>query len=236
MIEDGEEQLAPGQRILDSARFQEVLSVAVHHMRQPPVDTAHDEAHLQRVISAALEIGIAEKADLDILLAAAALHDVINVPKNHPDRAQASAQAAEAARPILMAAGYANEQLIHIAQAILEHSFSAGHEPSSLESAILQDADRLDSIGAIGVARTAATAARMGSSFYCAADFTGRDRDIDDTRFMVDHFYRKLLLLADRMNTQTAKQMAQKRGRFLKAYLEQLEDELPRFHIETDIS
>ncbi len=231
-----EAHLAAGQRILASARFRRILSVAVEHMREPPMDTAHDEAHLQRVISAALEIGVAEGADLEVLLAAAALHDVINVPKNHPDRALASRQAAEAARPILESAGYTEEEIAPIAQAILEHSFSAGHAPSSLESAILQDADRLDSIGAIGVARTAATAARMGSSFYCADDFSGAARDLDDRRYMADHFYRKLLLLADRMNTGTARAMAAQRGQFLKAYLEQLETELPKFQIETSLS
>ncbi len=225
---------ADAHRICASARYRQVLAVGVSYMRDQPDDVAHDEMHLARVISAAIEIGVAEGADLEVLLPAAALHDVVNVPKNHPDREQASAMAADAARPILSEAGYTEKEITAIAQAILEHSFSAGLKPTSLESAVLQDADRLDSLGAFGVLRTASTAARMGGFYHHAADPDAKARELDDRQYMLDHFYKKLLRLPDMMNTAKGREEAQKRLTFMNSFLEEFYRELPAHSVGID--
>ncbi len=113
-----------------------------------------------------------------------------------------------------------------VAYAIRVHPFSRGVVPSTLEAKILQDADRLDAIGAIGIARTFATCAEMGRPFYCAEDPFCRGRESDDKAWGLDHFYRKLLTIQATMNTEAGRRRAADRSAFLRTYLEQLEREL----------
>lgn len=187
-------------------------------------DPAHDWAHIQRVMANCTRLQASEGGNLELLLAAALLHDIVNLPKDHPQRKQASAMSARAAREYLKH-DFTPEESEAICAAIEEHSFSLGKAPGSLEAALLQDADRLDAVGAIGVMRTIATGAKMGSPFYCADGAFASDRPLED-RFMVDHFFIKTLKLADGMNTETARMLAQERVGFMRGFLEQLRLEL----------
>lgn len=190
-------------------------------------DPGHDFSHVLRVVTQCLALGRDEGADLDVVAAAALLHDLINVPKNHPDRILASRMAAEAARPPLAEAGFSSTDIDRICQVIVEHSHSLGLAPSSLESAVLQDADRLDALGAIGIMRTVTCGAAMGASYYRPEAPLSPDRALDDKLFTLDHFEVKLFKLAERMNTPSARAEAARRTAFMRRFLEQVRSELP---------
>ena len=113
-----------------------------------------------------------------------------------------------------------------IAHAIEAHSFSANIQTRSLESQVVQDADRLDSIGAIGLARCFATAAVMKRPFYSEHDSFCAQRPVDDSLYTIDHFYKKLLVIEEKLNTKTAKSIGQRRTEYLKNYLNELKEEI----------
>ena len=199
-------------------------------------DPSHDFNHVKRVVASCIRLGTPLGANLRRLIPAALLHDVIHVPKNSPNRLEASALASEEAKIILK--GFADEialtddDMQAIATIILEHSYSLGKKPTSLESAILQDADKLDGLGALGIARTFACCAVMGGAFYDSAspfpaefDASG-SRALDDKLFCVDHFYTKLFKLSGLMNTEAGRQEAETRAAFMQLYLEQFQNEL----------
>ena len=190
------------------------------------VDPSHDFNHILRVVRMCERIGRVEGADLNILLPAALLHDVVNVPKNHPDRKEASKMAAKEASGILFHLGYSDSEIERISTVIVEHSFSLGKAPSSIESAILQDADRLDALGAIGIMRTVSCGARFEARYYDDEDPFAINRALDDKSFTLDHFYVKLFQLADKMNTQSAKTQALARMEFMKTFVQQLKEEI----------
>ena len=160
-------------------------------------DGAHDLAHIRRVWANARRISAEEGGDIDVLAAAVLLHDCVHVEKSSPLRGQASRLAAERAAAILAGHGWDAAVVARVAHAIEAHSFSAAIRPESLEARVLQDADRLDAIGYIGIARCFYTAGRMGSALYHDADPAAVGRLLDDRAFALDHFRAKLLQLAD---------------------------------------
>jgi uncharacterized protein len=189
-------------------------------------DAGHDWAHIKRVVKVATTIARAEEADLAVVLPAAYLHDIVNVPKNHPERTRASELAADKAVRMLKELAYDEGKLPGIHTAILEHSWSRGIQPSTLEAAIVQDADRLDALGAIGVLRCSAVNVQLGSAFYDPQDPLAKNRELDDRRWMVDHYFTKLLKLPESMNTPMGKSIARQRAEFMRNFLEQLETEV----------
>jgi uncharacterized protein len=207
------------------SRFAKLLAIA--QTKYDNGDPSHDFAHILRVVKTCRELGEAEGADLEVLLPAALLHDVVNLPKDHPERKRASEYAAAEAKLIMRELGYAEDVLERTGRAIIEHSFSAGHKPSQIESAILQDADRLDALGAIGLLRMVTVGARLGRSFYDPADAFADERPLDDKTYTIDHFGTKLFKLADMMNTASARREAERRTIYMKDFLSQLRSEIP---------
>lgn len=189
-------------------------------------DGAHDRAHLARVWANARRIAAAEGGDAEILAAAVLLHDCVAVEKSSPLRPQASRLAAERARGILGELGWPAARTEAVAHAIAAHSFSAAIAPMTLEARILQDADRLDAIGALGVARCFYTAGRMGSALYDADDPRAERRPLDDRAFAIDHFRTKLLTLADGFQTLEGAAMARERTRRIADFLADFESEI----------
>ncbi|QXI16422.1 HD domain-containing protein [Pseudomonas hamedanensis] len=196
------------------------------HALEPCDDGAHDLAHLQRVWHNARTLHETEGGDLDILLAAVLLHDCVAVEKNSPLRSQASRLAADKASSVLKEMNWPGEKIASVAHAIEAHSFSANITPLTLEAKIVQDADRLDSLGMLGVARTFYVAGRMGAALYDPQDPLARERDYDDTRFCLDHFQTKLLHLADGFQTAAGQRLAQIRHHRLKGFMEQFKEEI----------
>jgi uncharacterized protein len=191
-------------------------------------DVAHDREHILRVVRSARWLALAENADLTVVIPAAWLHDCVIVPKDSPLRAQASRLAADAAVAFLREADYRYADLDAIGHAIAAHSFSANIAPRSLEARVVQDADRLDSLGAIGVARCLMLGGAIGRRLYDPAEPFPDTRPPDDLANTIDHFYVKLLRLADTMQTATGRAEAQRRSAFMRQFLDQLRGEIER--------
>lgn len=189
-------------------------------------DPAHDWPHIGRVMSTAKKLAEGEKVDLPCLLAAVCCHDIVNLPKDHPERSNASYLAAEKAAPLLKQAGFNEAEIKNIQQYVIEHSFSKGLRPTSLEAAILQDSDRLDTLGAIGVLRCASVNTQMKSAFYEPFDPLAQERELNDKKYMVDHYFVKIFKLPDLMNTEKGKTEALKRVGFMKEFLDTLMGEI----------
>lgn len=189
-------------------------------------DFSHDATHLARVWANAKAIAAAEGGDAELLAAAVMLHDCVHVEKSSPLRNQASRLAAGRARDILASLGWPQPRIDAAAHAIAAHSFSAGIPPETREARILQDADRLDAIGAIGIARCFYTAGRMGSALYDARDPRAEHRPLDDRAFASDHFRAKLLTLEDGFQTATGARLARERTRLVADFLAALEAEI----------
>jgi uncharacterized protein len=185
-------------------------------------DPGHDWSHVERVSRLCYRIGSDLNADLGVLLPAAVLHDVVNCRKNDPGRLDASERAAVVARSLLSESGYAESEASHICTIIVEHSYSLGLRPSSLEAAVLQDSDRLDALGAIGVLRAATCGARIGASYYDSTDPFARGRSLDDSRYTLDHFFTKLLDLPGSLNTDPARCEGLRRVVIMRDFLHEL--------------
>ena len=190
-------------------------------------DGAHDISHLTRVWRNVKEIQQQEGGDLEILVAAALLHDCVDVPKQSSLRSQASRLAASEAAVRLSNLGWDAERVVWVASTIQSHSYSAGIAPDTLEAAILQDADRLDAIGFTGIARCFYTAGRMESSLYDPTNPRGTGRALNDAAFALDHFPAKLLNLAEGFKTATGRSIATRRQAAVRSFyfgmLEELE-------------
>lgn len=189
-------------------------------------DPAHDLNHVKRVVSNAMRLASREGATIEVVYPAAWLHDCVVVPKDSPKRRRASQLAAQQAGEFLRTRGYPLQHLEEIQHAIAAHSFSAGIAPRTLEAKVVQDADRLDALGAIGIARCLMLGASLGRPLYAPVDPFCQSREPDDTVATIDHFYTKLLDLADSMNTEAGREEAHVRTDFMLGYLEQLASEI----------
>lgn len=176
-------------------------------------DGAHDITHLHRVWANARALMAAEAGPVDALavLAACYLHDLVNLPKNHPDRASASRRSAARARALLAGAGFPPERLDGVAHAIEAHSFSAGLPARTIEARIVQDADRLDALGAVGLARLFYIAGQMASLLVDGADPLALARPLDDRRYALDHIVVKLAALPAMMQTAAGRALGERR-------------------------
>lgn len=189
-------------------------------------DAAHDGQHVRRVVTNAKRLMATEGADAAVVLPAAWLHDCVHVPKHSPDRARASTMAAERATGFLQESGYPPDYIPAIAHAIAAHSFTAGIAPETAEARVVQDADRLDALGAIGTARTLMLGGTLSRPLYDTDEPFPVARRPDDRANVLDHFYVKLLALAETMQTATGRREAAHRTAFMRAFLDQLQGEI----------
>jgi uncharacterized protein len=189
-------------------------------------DAAHDAAHVERVTTTARRLAETEAAHLDVVIPAAWLHDCVVRPKDAPDRAEAAGLSAAAAASFLKKAGYPEQWIPDIEHAIAAHSYSGTTAPDTLEAQVVQDADRLDALGAIGLARCFTVGGALDHPLYNADDPFCEDRAPDDDTYTLDHIYAKLLHLPDTMQTETGRNEAERRASFLRTYLDRLREEL----------
>jgi uncharacterized protein len=188
-------------------------------------DRTHDTAHALRVAAWTLRLG-GDAIDAREAVAAALLHDAVNPPKDSPGRATASERSAEHAREQLATLGFAPAAVERIAVAIRDHSWSRGAEPADPLGRALQDADRLEALGALGLLRCISTGVRLGGAWFDADDPWAVSRPLDDTRYSVDHFFVKLLRVPETMRTTAGRAEAARRAAWLRTFLEQLGSEL----------
>jgi uncharacterized protein len=189
-------------------------------------DAAHDPEHIRRVVANARGLAAAEGARLEVVLPAAWLHDCVTVPKDSPQRAAASRLAAAQAVAWLREWGWPEVFLADIAHAVEAHSFSAGIAPRTIEAKVVQDADRLDALGAVGLARCLMLGGALGRPLYAARDPFCEQRAPDDRTACVDHFYTKLLTLEATMQTEGGRKEAKRRTEFIRQFLAELRRDL----------
>ncbi|WXG42596.1 MAG: HD domain-containing protein [Promethearchaeati archaeon SRVP18_Atabeyarchaeia-1] len=181
----------------------------------------HDETHMVRVHGLCARIGRKEKADLLVVEAAALLHDVgRSYERENPgiDHAEVSAKIAE---KLLGECRYPEEKASQILYAIRVHRFSQHRTPGTLEAKILQDADRIDISGAIGVAMAFAYGGAKNMELYDTADPLAKNRELDDDRYVLDHFQKKLLKLGETIHTETGRQLVKRRQKYLASFVTQ---------------
>ena len=197
-------------------------------------DLAHDWLHVQRVTEWCIKIARSVGADEDLAGAAGLLHDLINIPKESDLRSMGSTLSAQAGVQYLKDVGYSSEEIDTITQAIATCSWSRGLAPTNIIGTVLQDADRLDAIGAIGVMRNIACAQAMrgrkhSGLFYHPSHpvpWNEQTKLLNDKEHALDHFFCKLLLLKDGMHTDIAKSEANTRHQWMLAFLTEIEREL----------
>jgi uncharacterized protein len=200
--------------------------------RLPAGELAHDRDHLARVYRWALALAPEAGADADLAGATALVHDLVFVPKDSVDRAQGGERSAAAAGETLARSGYADGDIAAIADAVRTSSWSRGLQPVNALGIVLQDADRLDAIGAVGLMRNLACAQYMSLAdrpgrFYHRDDpFARSGRALDDRTHAIDHCFAKLLKLTSGMRLETARIEARRRHAFLEAFLAELEREV----------
>lgn len=206
--------------------FHDLAKTLLPHAGDANGDGSHDTSHLQRVWKNAAAIQAKDGGDAHVLFAATMLHDCVPTEKNSPLRAQASRLSAERAARVLGELSWPQAKIEAVAHAVAAHSFSAGIEPLTLEAKTLQDADRLDAIGMLGVARCFYVAGRMGSALYDPLDPHASERPLDDRRYALDHFRAKLLKLASGFRTVTGARLARLRHERLQRFLDEFADEI----------
>ena len=221
-------------------RLQANSKLALLHARAKciqPVDAAHDFSHLERVAKLTLQIYQTEimqqegrdasAFEQDLCIVAALLHDCVPIAKNSPLRKESSRLASEKTRDWLLELAFATaDQIELVAQAVLDHSYSSGRVPSSLLGQALQDADRLESLGALGLYRTIATGISMGTELFDPLDPLAEHRELNDLKYSLDHFFTKLFKLPATFRTAAARAEAHRRADFLRSFVDQLKSEI----------
>lgn len=188
-------------------------------------DGSHSLGHFRRVWKLADRLA-SKNEDRLTILAACYFHDIVSYPKNHPDRSKSSIHAAVKAEQILSEMNFPQGKIGNVKHCIEAHSFSAGIKPITQEAKVVQDADRMEALGAIGLARTFYVAGRIGSDLFHDDDPMAESRELDDTKYAFDHFKVKLLKLPETMQTKEGKEEAMRRADVLVRFAENLRQEL----------
>ena len=205
--------------------YNDLIELAKKHIKND--DPSHDVYHALRVLKTVELISRKESGDLDVLVPAALFHDVINYPKNSLQSSYSADESAIFTKNLLSGLkDYSSETILKVEYCIRCCSFSKGIVPDLLEAKILQDADMLESTGAISIMRTFSSAGQYGKPFYDESDPFCDDRKPDASLYALDLCYSRLLKVNERMYTKTAKLMAEKRKLFLEDFLSELRGEI----------
>lgn len=188
-------------------------------------DGSHDLGHFNRVWKMAKSFST-EKDDLLMILAASYFHDIVNYPKNSPKRSLSSKHSADKAEKILLELGFPKEKIPGVKHCIEAHSFSANLETKTNEAKIVQDADRMETLGAIGLARVFYVSGRMSGKLFNSQDPFALNRERNDREYALDHFETKILKLPETMKTEKGILEAKRRTRIILEFLKEIKYEL----------
>jgi len=204
-------------RMIQDAVFQKIKQRSREFFRH----SHHDWSHVERVTRLALHIAEEENADLDVVRAAALLHDVARAMEDEGKIEDHALDSAIIAKKILDEVGFPTEKAAKVIKSIETHRFRHGRKPESLEAKILQDADRLDILGAIGLARVFTRGGWENNPIH---DPTIPPKKKYDGKSLtaVNHIYEKILKANDTLNTKTARKIGQERHEFVEHFLERL--------------
>lgn len=200
-----------------------MIEIEVKRLMKGGESSGHDWEHVRRVHLNCLTLAKTERANLDVLRFAALLHDV-DISREMNEGLDHAASSARRARRIMRKHGVPADIGQAVCRAIASHRFGAGLKPETIEGEILQDADRLDATGAIGIARAFAYGGARGAAIYDPAERPGKYDPMKVTSTLT-HFHEKLLKIKDSMNTRRGKQLARERHRFMELFLKKLQKE-----------
>ncbi|GAC1399748.1 MAG: HD domain-containing protein [Ktedonobacteraceae bacterium] len=217
-----------GENVFDASQVLSTVHAEVEQRFMGIDDLAHGWEHVSRVYTLALQLADWERGDRFIVGMAALLHDLgRTAPRSEPGHhADLSVTLATTLMQDYQVPQEQQEAVLH---AVLAHSFSRGVEPRTLEARIVRDADRLDALGAIGILRWAVTGAvrcTPETRSYHPHDPFGQQHVLDDQRYILDHFFSKLLKLEETMLTETGRHLARHRTVFMRTYLQEFQREL----------
>ena len=219
--------LSPAPRMQQDQ--QRIIDQVAHDVRsRMSGDSSHDWWHILRVWNMAKRLCELEKADGFVVELGALLHDIADWKFHDGDESMGP----KVAREILVSQSVTNDVIDHVCEIIATISFKGAGVPTpmrTLEGKIVQDADRLDAIGAIGIARAFAYGGNKNREMYNPEQKTvlhdSKEAYFNSGSHTINHFYEKLLLLKDRMNTEAAKSIAKSRHVFMETYLEEFFEE-----------
>jgi uncharacterized protein len=203
--------------MLDDSIFEEMKSRSEEFFKL----SHHGKSHVERVYNLAVRIAEEENADLDVVKAAAMLHDIARAMEDQGKIEDHATEGAKMARKVLEEVNFPKEKIDKVVHCIEAHRFKKGMEAESLEAKILQDADRLDVIGAVGLARVF-TRGGWGNMPIYDPSTPPKEKYDGKSLSSVNHIYEKILKVKDTINTNTAKEIAEERHKFVEQFLERL--------------
>ena len=203
--------------MLNTSAFEEIRNKSARFFRH----SHHDKYHIERVYNLAIRLAQEEGADSNIVKAAVLLHDIARAMEDEGAIDDHANEGAKMARKILEETDFPKDRIADVIHCIEVHRFRKGLVPKSLEAKILQDADRLDIIGAIGIARVFARGGWSNKPIHDPSVLPKAKYD-GKSESSVNHIYEKLLKIKDTMNTETARKMAEERHRYVEHFLERL--------------
>ncbi len=203
--------------MLDDSVFEKITNRSEEFFRL----SHHDKSHVERVYNLAVRIAIEERADLDVVKAAVLLHDVARAMEDEGKIEDHAIESAKIAEKILKEVNFPKEKTAKVIHCIKAHRFKKGIKSESLEAKILQDADRLDIIGAIGIARVFTRGGWSNMPIYDQSIPPKKKYD-GKSLSSVNHIHEKILKVKDTINTNKAKQIAEERHKFVEQFLDRL--------------
>lgn len=202
--------------------------------------SAHDMDHVMRVYNLALHLAETEDVDLDVIKAAALLHDIARVKEDDDPTGKINHAilSAEMASPILKEVGFPEEKISHVQDCIVSHRYKTDNKPKTKEAQLVFDSDKLDAIGAIGMAREFVWVGRNNANIYIenpdipkyiednlGGKINGRIQDSSKHSPQIEYQI-KIKFILDKLYTDRAKQVGQERMKYLKDFLDRLEGEI----------
>lgn len=181
----------------------------------------HDLYHIERVYNLALRLAHEEGADLDTVKAAVLLHDIARAKEDEGRIKDHAEEGARMARRILEDVDFPKNKIDRVVDCIEVHRFRKGTAPKSLEAKILQDADRLDILGAVGIARVFTRGGWSNQPIYDSKS-SPKEKYDGKSDTSLNHIYEKLLKVKGTMNTATARKLAEERHKYVEQFVERL--------------
>jgi len=203
--------------MVETSVFNEIRKRSAQYFKH----SHHDKYHIERVYNLAVRLAKEEKADLDTVKAAALLHDIARAKEDEGSIDDHANEGAKMAQKILEEVNFPKQKIARVIHCIETHRFRKGLAPKTLEAKILQDADRLDIIGAIGIARVFARGGWSNKPIYDPS-IPPKEKYDGKSETTVNHIREKLLKIKDAINTETAKRIAEARHRYVERFLERL--------------
>ena len=189
-------------------------------------DPSHDFEHIMRVYKNAEKICKTESVNKKLVLISVLLHDIVKKSQSRKSSKSSADLSAEKSLEILKKLNMSKLEINIITEAIRNHSFTKKKISKTIEGRILQDADRLDAIGAVGIARAFCVSGVKNRPFYNPNNPFAKKRTLNDKKWALDHFFKKLLLLENQMNTKFGKIEARRRTIILKKFIDNLKLEI----------